>query len=131
MRLTMILMVALITTPLLGWTQKSSLSSSPASVARDLSVKEFQRMMESKPGVLLDVRTPGEVKRGAIKGSINIDFFDDAFDAKVEQLDKSKPVYIYCAVGGRSGEAMELMRKKGFRELYNLNGGYSAWMRGQ
>lgn len=129
MRLTIILVVFLLTTPLMSWAQKSSLAASPSSVARDLNVKEFQKMMGTKPGVLLDVRTPGEVKRGAIKGSINIDFFDDAFDAKVEKLDKNQPVYIYCAVGGRSGEAMELMRKKGFRELYNLSGGYSAWVK--
>lgn len=131
MRLMLILMVFLLTTPLMSRAQKSSLAASPSSVARDLNVKEFQKMMSAKPGILLDVRTPGEVKRGAIEGSINIDFFDDAFDAKVEKLDKNKPVYIYCAVGGRSGEAMELMRKKGFRELYNLAGGYSAWVKGK
>lgn len=131
MRLTVLLAVALLTTPLMSWAQRSTLTTTPTPIARDLNVKEFQKMMSTHPGVLLDVRTPGEVKRGAIQGSVNIDFFDDAFDAKVEKMDKNQPVYIYCAVGGRSGEAMELMRKKGFRELYNLTGGYSAWVKGK
>lgn len=129
MRLNIILAVVLLTTPLMTRAQRSSLAATPSSITRDLNVKEFQKMMSTNPGILLDVRTPGEVKRGAIEGSVNIDFFDDAFDAKVEKLDKNQPVYIYCAVGGRSGEAMELMRKKGFRELYNLTGGYSAWVK--
>lgn len=107
-------------------TAQNQVALKPA-IAKDLNVKEFTKQMQNKPGVLLDVRTPGEVNKGAIEGSKNIDFFDDDFEAKVNQLDKTKPVYIYCAVGGRSGEAMDLMKKKGFVELYNLAGGYSAW----
>ena len=96
-------------------------------IARDISVLEFNRLIKSKPGQLIDVRTKGEVAKGAIEGSTNIDLFDDNFEAKIEKLDKNKPVYVYCASGGRSGEAMEMMTKKGFKEVYNLEGGYSAW----
>lgn len=96
-------------------------------VAKDVSVKEFAKLVASGKGTILDVRTPGEVAKGAIKGSINLDFFDDNFESKLDQLDKKKPVYVYCAAGGRSGDAMELMKKKGFAEVYNLDGGYNAW----
>lgn len=53
MRLTIILVVFLLTTPLMSWAQKSSLAASPSSVARDLNVKEFQKMMGTKPGACL------------------------------------------------------------------------------
>ncbi len=96
-------------------------------VAKDVSVKEFAKLVSSGKGTILDVRTPGEVAKGAINGSINLDFFDDNFESKLDQLDKKKPVYVYCAAGGRSGDAMELMKKKGFVEVYNLDGGYNAW----
>jgi rhodanese-related sulfurtransferase len=96
-------------------------------IAKDLSVQEFNKKMKERPGTLLDVRTKGEIAKGAIPGHTSIDFFDEAFEEKIEKLDKSKPVYVYCASGGRSGEAMELMQKKGFSEIYNLDGGYSAW----
>jgi rhodanese-related sulfurtransferase len=109
-------------------TAQNQVTLKPA-IAKDLTVKEFTKQMQNNPGVLLDVRTPGEVKKGAIEGSINIDFFDDDFEARVNRLDKTKPIYIYCAVGGRSGEAIDLMKQKGFVELYNLAGGYSAWMK--
>jgi phage shock protein E len=98
-------------------------------IAMDVSVKEFKRFIENKPGTLLDVRTKGEVSKGAIKGSTHIDFFDEAFETRIEALDKTKPVYVYCAAGGRSGEAMDLMKKKGFTEIYNLRGGYNAWVK--
>ncbi|MFM7078311.1 MAG: rhodanese-like domain-containing protein [Bacteroidota bacterium] len=96
-------------------------------IAKDVSVKEFAKLVESGKGIVLDVRTPGEVSKGSIKGSVNLDFFDDNFESKLDQLDKKKPVYVYCAAGGRSGDAMEMMKKKGFVEVYNLQGGYNAW----
>lgn len=100
-------------------------------IAKDITVQEFNRFISTKPGTILDVRTKGEVSKGVVKESVNIDFFDDDFESKVDKLDKTKPVYIYCASGGRSGEAMELMKKKGFTELYNLAGGYNAWIKDQ
>lgn len=107
--------------------RKNNSGANQTTIAKDLNVKEFQKQMAARPGTLVDVRTPGEVKKGAIPNSINLDIFDDHFEAKLEQLDKNKPVYVYCAVGGRSAEAMEIMKKKGFVEVYNLSGGYTAW----
>lgn len=83
--------------------------------------------MKEKPGAILDVRTKGEVAKGAIPNSIHNDIFEDDFETKIDKMDKSKPVYVYCASGGRSGEAMEMMHKKGFKEVYNLVGGYTDW----
>ncbi|MFN5324311.1 MAG: rhodanese-like domain-containing protein [Bacteroidota bacterium] len=105
----------------------NSWSQAQNRVAKDVSVKEFAKLIETGKGTLLDVRTPGEIAKGSIKGSVNLDFFDDNFETKLEQLDKKKPVYVYCASGGRSSDAMEMMKKKGFVEVYNLSGGYNAW----
>lgn len=96
-------------------------------IAKDISVAEFNRLIKEKPGQLIDVRTKSEVAKGAIPNSVNLDIFEDSFEASIDKLDKSKPVYVYCASGGRSGEAMEMMQKKGFTEVYNLDGGYTAW----
>ena len=100
-------------------------------LAMDVDVKEFTRLVKEKPGLLLDVRTKGEVAKGAIPNSVNHDIFSDNFEAEIDKIDKTKPVYVYCASGGRSGEAMEIMNKKGFKEVYNLAGGYGAWKKAQ
>ncbi len=100
-------------------------------IAKDVDVSEFTKRMNEKPGLILDVRTKGEVAKGVIPNSVNLDIFADNFEAEIDKLNKSKPVYVYCASGGRSGEAMEIMHKKGFKEVYNLEGGYSAWKKSQ
>ncbi len=92
-----------------------------------VSPEEFNKTLKGKHGVLLDVRTPGEFKKGHIEGAINIDFLDDSFTVHIDSLDKSKEYEVYCYSGGRSGEATELMQKKGFKKLLDLEGGYSKW----
>jgi rhodanese-related sulfurtransferase len=73
------------------------------------------------------VRTPGEVAEGAIDGAVNIDFNGDDFESEISKLDKDTPVYVYCHGGGRSGNAMNMMKDLGFSEVYNLVDGYGNW----
>jgi rhodanese-related sulfurtransferase len=74
------------------------------------------------------VRTPGEVSEGYIDGAtLFIDYNGSNFESKISKLDKSKSYVIYCRSGGRSARASELMASKGFKKLYNLEGGISNW----
>ncbi len=101
-------------------------SASPT-IAKDVEADEFKSLFESGQGTLVDVRTPGEVANGFIEGSVNIDFNGGDFEAEISKLDKEAPVYVYCAAGGRSGNAMSMMKEMGFSEVYNLVGGYGNW----
>lgn len=99
-------------------------------IYRNLSVKEFKAGLDSvSDEVLLDLRTPEEISKGIIPGAINIDYFNLDFEKQVAKLDRNKIYFLYCAVGGRSGETIELMEKLGFREVYNLNEGFTGWQK--
>jgi phage shock protein E len=103
----------------------------PASTAVNdvLEPADFKQKLEGNPGaVLLDVRTPEEVAAGALPGAVNINFNAPDFKDKIAGLDKSKPYFVYCKVGGRSGRAATLMNESGFEEVHNLKGGYDAWV---
>jgi len=101
---------------------------SAKAIAKNINTNEFQSMMASKKDVVvLDVRTPEEVAAGAIEGSTHLDIYNPKFKETLEGMDKDKPVMVYCAVGGRSGQAMKMMEKMGFKEVYNLSGGIRAW----
>lgn len=91
----------------------------------DAFKKEVSTLEENE--VLLDVRSKQEVKAGYIEGMMNIDFYSDDFEAEIDKLDKAKTYYVYCAAGGRSMKAANMMEEKGFKNLYNLNGGITAW----
>ena len=97
-------------------------------ITGDIDVIEFKKLVSDKDNeVILDVRTPEEVDQGIIPGAINIDYYSDTFEEEIKKLDHNVPVLVYCRSGGRSSKSMELMNKLGFKEVYNLLGGYTSW----
>tara|TARA_B100000795_G_C22796965_1_gene439849 strand:+ start:375 stop:743 length:369 start_codon:yes stop_codon:yes gene_type:complete len=95
--------------------------------SRLISQKEFTKI-STKQLQLLDVRTPEEYHQGFIDGAILINFFDADFVKKVNStFDKNKPLYLYCAAGGRSNKAIVKLLLDGFDEVYDLKGGYRGW----
>lgn len=106
-------------------TETTVLSASKSEV---LSVPDFKTKIDTSNVQLIDVRTPGEYAQGYIGEAVNIDVMNDNFAAEIQQLDKTKPVYIYCRSGSRSPSAAKQMQQLGFRETYDLRGGYLAWV---
>jgi len=75
----------------------------------------------------MDVRSPQEIKQGFIKTAVFANYFDTNFPEKASKLlDKSKPVYLYCRSGNRSGKSAIILQAKGF-QVYNVLGGYHQW----
>lgn len=96
--------------------------------AKDLDAKAFKELVAQTPNaIIVDVRTDGEVAHGVIENAIQIDFNEPNFAPNLDKLDKNKPAFVYCASGGRSGSASKIMVEKGFKQVYNLNGGINAW----
>ncbi|MDR2755161.1 MAG: FAD-dependent oxidoreductase [Planctomycetaceae bacterium] len=73
---------------------------------------------------LLDVRTPVEFNNGHIDGFINIPV--DELRERLNELDKTKKIYITCQVGVRGYTATRILVQNGF-DAYNLSGGYRLW----
>lgn len=101
-----------------------------SAVMRNVSVEEFKKLMDNLQGeVVVDLRTPDEIAHGKIAGSIEIDFFGQAFEPSIAALDRNKVYLLYCGSGSRSGETSELMNKMGFMNLYNMEGGFRQWVK--
>ena len=77
--------------------------------------------------LILDVRTPDETELGIIEGATLISIYDNDFEIKIDLMEKSKPILVYCASGGRSSQAAAILAKHGFMEVYNLEGGLYGW----
>lgn len=107
----------------------SSCSEPKAQNAKtELSAEEFSSRIKELPSVpIIDVRTPGEFSKGHLQNAKNIDWNGNSFEDGIAKLDKSKPVFVYCASGRRSSDAADHMRDKGFKEVYELEGGIMKW----
>lgn len=93
-----------------------------------LDVQAFLNELSEQKGTLVDVRTTAEFNQGYIDEAIHIDFLQSArFDQKFSEIDKSAPVFLYCAAGGRSNAAAQKLKNMGFLKIYDLKGGYSNY----
>jgi rhodanese-related sulfurtransferase len=86
-----------------------------------------EKVIKKKNLQILAVRTPEEVQGGHLSNAINLDFKAPDFESKISSLPREKPYFVYCRSGVRSGKAAELMKKMGFRKVYELKGGITAY----
>lgn len=94
----------------------------------NLATLAFKDSILTQPNApLIDVRTPGEYSQGHLANAKNIDWNGSDFEAQIATLDKTKPVFVYCLSGGRSGSASSKMSSMGFTKVYNLSGGIMGW----
>lgn len=77
---------------------------------------------------LLDVRTEEEWNEGHLKGAVRADVTEKDFETAVKKVtDPTKPVLVYCRSGGRSARAAKQLEKLGYKVVYDLKGGITAW----
>ncbi len=95
----------------------------------DLTLKDFKEKLKSiDAAILLDVRTPQEWQEGSIQGAEKIDYLNDPeFEQKLQKLDLTSPVFVYCRSGRRSAETCHILDGLGAKETYNLVGGILVW----
>jgi phage shock protein E len=96
---------------------------------RAISPAEASALIEGRGDdpkfVVIDVRRPEEFAGGHIPGAININSAD--FPDRIGGLDPDGTYLLCCLRGVRSSGVRELMREAGFREVYDIEGGMSAW----
>ncbi len=102
--------------------------SATAMVSEVLSPADFATKLTASPDAqLLDVRTAPELGGGYLPGMKNIDFRAGNFAEQAKTLDPNKPVFVYCAAGSRSAGAAKVLQDLGFKEVYDMAGGFTQW----
>lgn len=99
-------------------------TNAPASMFPD-DAKEFLQRNAEGSYVLLDVRQPFEYEEAHLPGARLIPL--PRLADSLAEIDPRKPVLVYCAVGGRSRMAAQLLTHQGFTNVFHLEGGIQAW----
>ena len=89
-----------------------------------LEPKEWNKLIKNKDTYIIDTRKPFEYKVGTFKRSVNpnVNNFRD-FPKYLNKLKKKRPVAMFCTGGIRCEKTSVYLRKKGFKNIYQLNGG--------
>ena len=92
---------------------------------KNISVAELQLLLQNNPPRLIDVRTDAEVARGKIPQGDAVPLH--LIPLRLNELDKNATTVFYCQMGGRSAQAAAFAVANGFADVYNLQGGITAW----
>lgn len=90
--------------------------------------KQLKKILDSgKEVVLIDVREPGEYKKGVkVEGAKNIPMGQMFIDSGTGKLPKNKKIVTICKTGGRCDIVARELKKKGY-DIESLEGGTTAW----
>jgi molybdopterin/thiamine biosynthesis adenylyltransferase/rhodanese-related sulfurtransferase len=90
-----------------------------------ISVEELKKKLDAKSDIfILDVREPHEYQICNLNGYL-VPLND--LPKRVSELDSSREIIAHCKMGGRSAKAVQFLRQAGFKKVYNLTGGITAW----
>jgi rhodanese-related sulfurtransferase len=84
------------------------------------------RLEATETAYLLDIRTGMEYKKAHIDSAQNVNFLSFSFGKKINELDTSKTVFIYCHTAHRSPFVAKKLWKRGFHQVVDLKGGFRA-----
>lgn len=95
---------------------------------KSLDAQQAKALMNDLPSAayqLLDVRQPKEYEAGHLANAVLVPLRE--LPDRLAEFDRQKPTIVYCAVGGRSKAASQLLAGQGFSQVYNLSGGIKSW----
>ena len=92
----------------------------------NLDPEEAQRRLKGKnPPQFIDVRSREEYREARIPGSRLIPLQE--LGSRLKEIDKVKPVLLYCRSGNRSGMAFQTLKGNGYLNVAHIRGGILAW----
>jgi rhodanese-related sulfurtransferase len=99
-------------------------------VLEQIDVHKAAALIQANNGLqIVDLRTPGEIAAsGTIAGAQVMDFTASDFTKRIATLSKKQPVLLYCAAGGRSSSAAQILHQQQFLTVYDMTPGMNGWL---
>jgi hydroxyacylglutathione hydrolase len=96
-----------------------------ARIERITAASLAERLGESDPPLLIDVRAPGEWQERRIEAAVNLPL--SRLPERIATLPRDRPIVVHCGSGYRSAIAASFLTREGFADVADLVGGLSAW----
>ena len=87
----------------------------------------IEKLSELQNKIIIDIRPEHEFKRGYIPESINI--AEEDIQKRIKEFDNNDNICLVCATGNKTEYLVEELESLGFENVYNLVGGYEAYMK--
>ena len=88
---------------------------------------EVTHLLNHQDAVLLDVRDKSEYQEGSLPGAVSLPYSQIVEDRTKLEKYRQRPVVVFCKNGQQGARTCSILRKQGFENIYNLDGGLLAW----
>jgi len=108
---------------LAGWTREGQ----PVEDTPQITAEQLHQFVQDDPTAvqIVDVRRPTEWQEGHVNGARHKPL--DNLTSRLDDVDRTKPIAVYCKGGYRSAIASSLLQRAGYRQVMNVVGGFDAW----
>ncbi|NPE29937.1 rhodanese-like domain-containing protein [Methanococcoides sp. SA1] len=124
--LVIFLVIACIALGIIGYDKFASNKNGVDVSYKDVSVHEAKDMLYKGDVFLLDVRKESEFNSGHLEGAVNIEV--SQLGSRLDEVPADKVILVYCRTGVRSVRASKTLVNAGYTDVYNMQGGITAWM---
>jgi hydroxyacylglutathione hydrolase len=105
---------------------------------KTITPSEAAEILKTRPDVaFIDVRSRAEYVAGHPKGAANVPLLEPDASGRMAQnpdfvravcayVTKDRALIVSCQAGGRSARAAEILEREGYREVYNMDGGFGG-----
>jgi len=104
-----------------GWRNSGRLTESLGVV----TATDLKDLIGKDEVTLIDARDPDEYASGHIPGAVNV--YVGNMDTEARNISSEKPVVVTCSWGGRGSLATSILKRRGFKTVFNMLGGMNAW----
>lgn len=95
--------------------------------SNEISPQTLRELMDQYKVKLIDLRDSNDYESGHLKGAKHINLSESYFASEIEELNKSNKYVVYDENGENGDSAVQLMKRKGFEDVKNLEGGIQGW----
>ena len=92
---------------------------------KSIDVQEARKMIGHGNVTVIDIRDAASYNEAHIENAILVN--DDNIEKFLKEADKNKPLICYCYYGNNSQGAARFFRQEGFKEVYNIQGGFEKY----
>lgn len=125
MKMYLIAMIVLLFSGCQAASNSAVTSSGAATTIKEVSPSVAKPAVDKAYSQFIDVRTTEEYASGHAERAVNIPL--DTLTSSLDRLEKNEPVYIICQTGNRSRKAAQILVDAGYKDVYNITGGTTAW----
>lgn len=92
-----------------------------------LTQNDYYQLFDKDKGLIVDVRNGQHKAEEGMDNAVHLDIMSGIFVEFFNDIERDRPILVYCDNGSRSKIAIRVLSELGFKNLYHIKNGVTQW----